>query len=139
MIVSTPAFQWTERYSVNIAALDHQHRGLFATINELNEALATGEAASVTDPILQKLVDYALTHFASEESLMTRHKFPGFATHRFEHDKFTQAVTKFLEDYHAGKPGVPVSLMLFLQTWLKEHILVTDKGYSKFLNAQGVR
>jgi hemerythrin len=138
MTVATPAFRWTERFSVNIAALDNQHQGLFATINELNEALAAGEAGAVTDPVLQKLVDYALTHFASEESLMTKHEFPGLAAHRIEHDKFTQSVVKFLEDYRAGKPGVPVSLMLFLQTWLKEHILTTDKAYSGFLNARGV-
>jgi hemerythrin len=29
--------------------------------------------------------------------------------------------------------------MLFLQTWLREHILVSDKAYSSFLNARGVR
>jgi hemerythrin len=55
-----------------------------------------------------------------------------------EHQKFVQAVTKFLDDYHAGKPGVPVSLLLFLQTWLKEHILLADKAYGSFLNARGV-
>jgi hemerythrin len=48
-------------------------------------------------------------------------------------------VAKLLEDHHAGKTGVPVSLMLFLQTWLREHILVSDKAYSSFLNARGVR
>ncbi len=138
MTVSTPAFRWTEKYSVNIAALDHQHQGLFATINELNEALAHGEGRAVTDAILQKLVEYALTHFAAEEALMVEYEFPGLATHCMAHQKFVQAVTKFLEDYYAGKPGVPVSLLLFLQTWLKEHILVADKAYSSFLNARGV-
>jgi hemerythrin len=139
MTTMTSAFRWTESYSVNIAALDRQHQGLFDTINELNRALASGEGARVADPVLQKLVKYVLTHFAAEEALMTEYKFPGLDAHRMEHQKFAQAVTKFLEDYHAGKPGVPVSLLLFLQEWLKGHIRKTDKAYSSFLNAQGVR
>jgi hemerythrin len=138
MTVSTPAFRWTEKYSVNIAALDHQHQSLFATINELNEALATGEGAAVADSVLQKLVEYALTHFAAEEALMTEYEFPGFSTHCMEHQKFAESVTKLLKDYRVGKSGVPVSLLLFLQTWLKRHILVADKAYSSFLNARGV-
>jgi hemerythrin len=39
----------------------------------------------------------------------------------------------------AGKPGVPVSLLLYMQTWMKEHLSKTDKLYSAFLNARGVR
>jgi hemerythrin len=139
MTVAASAFRWSERYSVNIAELDRQHRGFFAIINELNEALAAGEGATITHSILQRLVEYAHTHFAAEEALMTEHKFPALLTHCSEHDRFTQLVAKFLEDCHAGKTGVPVSLMLFLQTWLREHILVSDKAYSSFLNARGVR
>jgi hemerythrin len=138
MTVETTAFRWSDRYSVNIAELDRQHQGFLAIVHELNQALATGEGAAVIHSILQRLVEYAHTHFPAEEALMTEHKFPALLTHCAEHDRFTRLVAKFLEDYHAGKAGVPVSLMLFLQTWLKEHILVSDKAYSSFLNAQGV-
>jgi hemerythrin len=138
MTTSNSAFRWTEQYSVNIAALDAQHQGLFATIHELNEALARGAGLRVTEPVLKKLVEYAQTHFAAEEALMTEYRFPGLETHRMEHQQFGKKVTKFLEDYRAGKQGVPVSLLMFLQTWLKGHILTADKAYSGFLNARGV-
>jgi hemerythrin len=139
MTVATSAFNWSERYSVNIAELDRQHQGFLAIVHELNQALASGEGATVTYSILQRLAEYAHTHFAAEEALMTEHKFPALLTHCAEHDRFVQLVAKFLDNYHAGKAGVPVSLMLFLQTWLKEHILVSDKAYSSFFNARGVR
>jgi hemerythrin len=138
MSVETSAFRWTEKYSVNIAALDAQHQGFFATINELNEALARGAGARITEPVLRKLVEYAQAHFAAEEALMTEYQFPGLETHCLEHQRFGKTVTKFLEDYRAGKQGVPVSLLLFLQTWWKGHILTADKAYSSFLNARGV-
>jgi hemerythrin len=138
MTVANSILNWSEKYSVNIAELDRQHQGLFVIIDELNQALAAGEGATVTHPILQRLLEYAHTHFATEEVLMTEHGFPALLTHCAEHDRFAQSVAKFLEAYDAGKAGVPVSLMLFLQAWLKEHILVSDKAYSSFLNARGV-
>jgi len=133
-----PAFRWNERYSVNIAALDLQHQGLFDTINELNVALSDGQGAAAMDRVLHKLVEYAEHHFSAEESLMKMHGFPGLATHRVEHEAFGRNIAKYLDDYKKGKPGAPVSLLLFLQSWLKEHILKTDKAYSSFLNEHGV-
>jgi len=132
-------FCWTERYSVNIAVLDRQHQALFDTVNELKDALTSGLGSGVVEEVLKKLSDYALNHFAAEELLMTEHGFPGLETHRAEHERFARNVEKFLEDYKAGKTGVPVALMLFLQSWLQEHLLKTDKAYSAYLNARGVR
>lgn len=135
----TGTFQWKESYSVNITALDQQHRRLFDTVNELDRALRTGEGNPALDPVLEKLVEYAKIHFATEESLMRQHDFPGLSTHRTQHEMFRQKIAALLEDHKAAKPGVPVSLMLFIQNWLKQHVLKTDKQYSAFLNARGVR
>ncbi|MGZ4789783.1 MAG: hypothetical protein ACXVZX_14790 [Terriglobales bacterium] len=51
---------------------------------------------------------------------------------------FRQKIGTYLEDLKAGKPGVPVSLLLFMQEWMKQHPLTTDRQYSAFLNARGV-
>ncbi len=135
---TTQTFRWTEKYSVNVVALDNQHKRLFAIINELNQALAHGEGRVAAGAVLQELVDYAVSHFAAEEALLAEYKFPESAAHRAGHNRFTEAMARFQADHRAGKPGVPVSLILFLQSWLKEHILESDKAYSSFLNARGV-
>ena len=49
MSVATHTFQWTQKYSVNVAELDQQHQGLFDTVNQLNEALTSGQGQLVTD------------------------------------------------------------------------------------------
>lgn len=138
MPVDSGTFRWTEAYSVKIAHLDQQHRQLFDTVNELDESLRNGEGNPALDPILRKLVAYAKDHFAAEEALMEQHGFPGLVTHQTQHEMFRQKIAAFLEDHRAGKAGVPVSLMLFMQTWLKQHVMKTDKLYSAFLNARGV-
>jgi hemerythrin len=138
MATATTTFRWTEKYSVNVDFIDKQHQRLFETINQLNEALAHGEGATVVERVLQKLVDYVVDHFSAEEALLAKYKYPATASHHAEHEKFTKAIAKFLEDHRAGKSGVPVSLIMFLQTWLKEHILKNDKAYVEFLTSRGV-
>jgi hemerythrin-like metal-binding protein len=132
------AFSWTETYSVNIATLDRQHQDLFATINELNRALSEGHGAGAVGDVLRQLLEYSRKHFAAEEVLMETHHFPRLPTHRLEHQAFELKIAKYMDDYREAKLGTPASLMLYLQSWLKEHLLKTDKAYSAFLNERGV-
>jgi len=132
-------FRWTERYSVHIAHLDRQHQAVFAAADEFNQAMAAGKGNEALLTILDKLLDYALTHFAAEESLMKEYAVPGFSAHCAEHEMFRQKAAAFLADYKSGKQCVPVTLMFFIQDWLKKHVLGIDKQYSEFLNARGVR
>ncbi len=133
-----PGYAWNEMYSVHIAALDRQHQRLFTAVNELDQALSSGQGSTVVEDVLNQLMNYTASHFAAEEKLMERHGFAGLAEHRMKHEELTRKVLALYEEYKRGNVGVPVSLMLFLQSWLKEHILGTDKQYSEFLNAKGV-
>jgi len=132
-------YRWTTAYSVNIEILDKQHERLFDTVNELNRALRSGSGGAAVELILVRLVDYVHEHFTAEELLMDYHGFPGLAAHKAEHAMFRKKIDAFLDGHNAGKTGVPVDLMLFMRTWLKDHVLTVDKRYSEFLNARGVR
>jgi len=139
MSVASGTFRWTESHRVNIAVFDQQHQQLFDTANELDQALREREGNAALDPILIRLIDYTLLHFAAEEDLMQQHEFPGYYSHRSQHEEFRQRIANFLVDHKSGKPGVPVSLLFYLQEWMKEHIAKTDKLYTPYLNARGVR
>jgi hemerythrin len=107
-------------------------------VNKLERALRVGEGNAAVDGILDRLMTYAGLHFAAEESLMERHEFPGLSTHRAQHETFRKKMMTLLERHRGAKQGVAVELLLFLQTWLKGHVLKTDKQYTAFLNARGV-
>jgi len=139
MSVSAGTFRWSDAYSVNVALLDEQHQHLFETIEELNQALQAGNGNSAIEPVLFKLVDYARFHFAAEESLMEQYDFPGLSTHRMQHEMFRRKINEFLSEHAAGKAGVAVSVMFFMRDWLKRHVMTTDKHYSAYLNARGIR
>ena len=139
MSTATRVFRWSEIYSVNVAALDRQHMELIDTIHELELALRAGEGNSSVNKVLKKLLTYADLHFSTEESLMQEHGFPGLSSHRSQHDMFRKKIAALIEDYRASKAGVPVTLLLFVQAWLKDHVRNTDKLYSSYLNARGVK
>jgi hemerythrin-like metal-binding protein len=67
---------------VNLAVLNQQHQQLFDTVNELDQALRKEEGNAALDPILKKLVDYVLVHFAAEDALLQQHDSPGSCNHR---------------------------------------------------------
>jgi hemerythrin-like metal-binding protein len=129
---------WDQSFSVSIAELDHQHQRLFRTVAELNYAVRTGRGDSIINEVLEKVIQHTISHFAAEELLLQQHGYPGLAAHRYEHQMLAQKLTKFHLSNIAGKPDIPSSLLVFLQTWLRDHILKTDKEYSAFLNARGV-
>jgi hemerythrin len=134
--VSTSTFRWTECYRVNIALLDQQHQQMIDTVNELDQALRTGEGKSVVDAVLDKLVEYALVHFTAEERLMQQHDFPGLSTHQMQHEMFRQKIGTYLEDQKAGKPGVLVS-PLFMQEWMKQHLFNDRPAIERFSECAG--
>jgi hemerythrin-like metal-binding protein len=135
---TSPAFQWNPDYSVGVKAMDDQHRKLFELVDKLSRAMHAGRGTEVVGEVLLSLIDYAKYHFSAEEKLMEKHKYTGLPTHRGEHRYFTEKMQAFQEDCDAGNRGITPELLTFLQKWLKNHIQVVDRRYSRFLNAQGV-
>ena len=130
--------RWDPSCSVNVAELDQQHQQLFGAVAELEHALRTGRADAIINQLLEKVIEHTITHFATEERLMEECGFPGLDAHRHGHKELSQKLTMFNLSNLAGGPDVPATLLVFLQAWLQEHILKTDKEYSSFLNTRGV-
>ena len=130
---------WKEEYSVNIQEIDRQHKRLFDMINGLHEAMLSGKGHSVLNNTISGLVDYTVTHFRTEESLLKQHNYPGYLNHKAEHDRFVQKIKEFEEKFQKGELGITIEILNFLKDWLSSHILVVDKRYSKYLNDRGVR
>jgi hemerythrin-like metal-binding protein len=129
---------WNSTYSVKVKQCDDEHKKLFLLIEELNDAMRSGQGKLIIDGIVDDLARYAQIHFATEEALMTKAKFPGLAAHQAEHRKFVESVTKFRQDLDNGATGQSISVSTFMTNWLVNHIMGTDKGYSAHLNAHGI-
>ena len=130
---------WKNEYSVNINVIDSQHKRLVDLLNQIFDASQAGQGKTVVEKILNDLVTYTKVHFSTEEDFMKKHSYPGFPQHKVAHDKLTKQVLEFQQEYRAGRSTLSVELMQFLRDWLQGHIVGTDKLYTPFLNAKGVR
>lgn len=131
--------EWSQSMSVGIAKIDEQHSQLIKLMGELGDAVRKNEAADAVEDILTNLFNYAQIHFALEEELFRKHKYPEMALHELEHQRFIAKAFAFKEKLNAKKPGLSLELLNFLSSWVLNHIELTDKRYSKYLNDCGVK
>ena len=129
---------WDDSFSVKIAQIDREHQKLVSLLNDLHAAMGTGKSKELLGKIFDELITYTVTHFATEEKLMTQHAYPDFAAHKIEHEKLTKQALELQASFKAGKAGVNFEVLNFLRDWLKTHILDSDKKYGPFLNSKGI-
>lgn len=130
--------KWNSTFETNIKKIDQQHRGLVQILNELHDSMLRGDSDSTMGKLLEKLVNYTVVHFKTEEEFFDKYEFPDTSKHKAEHNDLAGKASKLLDDHKAGKTVVSADLMYFLKDWLKNHILGSDKKYGPFLNAKGV-
>ncbi|MBI3793591.1 MAG: bacteriohemerythrin [Nitrospinae bacterium] len=122
---------WTKALELGVPEMDKQHKKLVDIANRLNEQARGGAIAEAIEPTLNELVEYADTHFASEEQFLSQIGCPELGKQRGLHKKLMEDVGKFVDDFHGGKM-VGVKLMKFVKAWLINHIQQEDNKYADF-------
>ncbi len=129
---------WDDTLSVGIEEIDQQHKILVKLINEMHEAIEHKEASTVAKPILDKLIQYTIIHFAVEEALMRIFHYPDYEEHKKHHEELTREVITLRKKVRTGEAHINFQLMHFLQGWLTHHILQEDMSYSEFFLERGI-
>lgn len=130
---------WNNNLSVNIHEIDQQHLILIDMINNLHEAMKQGKGKEITGEIIDGLSKYTATHFKTEEDYFDIYGYPEAESHKKEHADFVSSVMYFKEGYANGKMSLSIDVMQFLGKWLQNHIIGSDKRYSKYLNNKGLK
>lgn len=129
---------WDDKYSVGVRELDNQHKQLISILGDLYDAMQAQKTNEVLGKILNQLVSYTKTHFATEERYMEQAGYPDLASQKREHAAFTQKVVDFKESFDSGRTALSVSLASFVKDWLFSHISGSDKKYGPYLNSKGI-
>ena len=139
IIASGDLVSWSDKLSVGVDSIDAQHKVLVGMINELNRAMRDKQSQSAMLKIVQGLGEYVVSHFGYEEKLFAKHGYPEAEGHVEIHRQFIAKVQEFQNALASGKATVSIDVLQFLKDWLVEHIMGTDKQYSQFLVARGVK
>ena len=125
---------WNEAFSVGNAILDSDHRILINLLNQLHDAVDTGQSRDVVGSVVNVLVEYTEHHFRREEALMSAAGYPHLAEHQQTHAALEERVRHIRDRWAAGERTVLDEEMLaFLKKWLTEHILGADKSYRSWI------
>ena len=140
MAITVPLlFPWNDSFSVSIGIIDLQHKNLVKIVNDMHQAMVAGHGKDQLGKILSDLIKYTKDHFKTEETLLESRQYPEYSRHKSEHDHLTKTVLELQGKFHNNEAGLTIEVMEFLKSWLTKHILESDKRYSSFLNAHGVR
>ncbi|EKQ55025.1 MULTISPECIES: bacteriohemerythrin [unclassified Clostridium] len=124
-------YEMKEEYKIGIEHIDEQHKKLFELADKAYMLLKDEFALDKYDKIvgiLDELKDYTIFHFKSEEEYMESINYKRLFTQKIEHDKFIKTLEEI--DYKhidANQDDSLVKILNFLNDWLTEHILKTDK------------
>jgi len=94
--------EWSDEFATGISVIDGQHKRIIHYINQLTDAQNL-EEPKLIDEVLVNLIDYTLSHFAFEESLMNEAGYDGFAIHKQTHDAFRKKINNYQERHKAGE------------------------------------
>jgi hemerythrin len=125
------SLQWSSDLEIGISVIDSQHQRIVDYINKVEEAHLNNSPAEVLD-VLEELVDYTVSHFAFEETLLEEAGYPFIKAHKKVHELFTRRVVEYQNAAKAGG-DVTVELLHTLKSWLVNHIKHDDKDYSKLV------
>lgn len=121
---------WTVDMSVGMEDIDAQHRELINIINHLMVMKAVGETREAQGRVIARLMDYAQTHFETEERYFREYEYVHREDHEKEHADFIASAFDFKTKFDAGTAGLSDAILGFLSDWLVHHIKGSDKSYA---------
>jgi len=128
--------RWSSDLETGIRAIDLQHEELIGMLNELDAAHAGGCPQSVLDDVLQRLGTYVIFHFGTEEALMAGlpHNEEHARQHRHEHAGFIDKLAGLRAQGADDGRQTMEALIDYLNEWLYQHILKSDRELAALLN-----
>ncbi|MGY9005839.1 MAG: bacteriohemerythrin [Alphaproteobacteria bacterium] len=94
---------WSDSYMIGVDEIDRDHQKLFDIVKKVEIAAQADECSKLVDAFLEA----SRTHFASEESLLSKEEYPDVETHRLYHrdmlDKAKALKMTCAEEVESGK------------------------------------
>lgn len=121
---NTTVLIWTDDLRVGVDAIDSDHQGIFALINEISrENIRTRELQGIVD----RMISYTSYHFRREELIMEVCGYPDLIQHKALHRKLEAYIKGLKSKWEKSNDAtILTELRKFLREWWISHILDVD-------------
>jgi hemerythrin-like metal-binding protein len=126
-------FTWQSQYTIGIPEMDAEHEQLFALADALHASLGLGASPESVRASLSRLIDQTRAHFAHEEELMVRSRYPELERHKGEHSVLTEKALAFQRSFEPARAARDAEPLRVLRDWLTRHITISDRLLGEFL------
>lgn len=131
--------EWDQKYSVDVVKIDEQHKRLFATINELIDAIDSHSTKEHIDAIIDALLQYKKFHFTTEEAYFREFQFAGAEEHVAQHAIFSKKLDEMRKECCEDTLTFSFRLIDFLEDWLIGHLMTKDQEYKACFKEHGLK
>lgn len=136
------AFQWKDRYNLNIPEIDKQHQRLFEIGARVYDLAMSNDSYDHYDEILdllKELLDYTEYHFKFEEELMSKHQYSGFDQQHDDHIFYVEKIKAISSrDIDSDQQKATLEIVDFLSEWISSHIMFSDRKYAMEFKEKGI-
>ncbi len=129
---------WDSLFETGIEVIDIQHKRLVRIINEVYDSFSRKGTVENLTVVLDELIDYTHTHFATEEKFFKKFGYDLSDEHIAEHLNFTLKVEDFISKVKTRTATLGYEVINFLKEWLINHILDSDKKYVLLFKQNGL-
>ncbi|MDR2587805.1 MAG: bacteriohemerythrin [Spirochaetales bacterium] len=139
--LKTELVTWSPTFSVGIKLIDDQHKELLKLTNDLfNHCIGDEKAERMYfQKVIHSAVSYIKVHFATEEKIMLKTNFPGYAEHKKQHDSFILTIVDQAKTFEEARQFSLSTITKFLKNWILEHIAISDKQYFDYFRKIATR
>lgn len=123
-----------KEFLTGIEAVDHQHQKLVNMVTELDDVRKTtfptiDQKQNAVGGVVAEMIDYTISHFAFEESLMQDANYDFYNAHRNIHQLLIKRAGEYKERWQSGE-DIADELYEVLSRWLFNHIRNEDKAFA---------
>lgn len=130
--------QFDHSLLTGIEDIDRQHQHLLRLLEELEKALAQQITPLEIGSIVKELLGYSIYHFNTEERLLkeytrTSEESAEADSHIAQHRRFSQHIISLQERLSKRAYVDAEEIRLFLNNWIREHLMDTDKTLARLV------
>ncbi|MDH3509280.1 MAG: bacteriohemerythrin [Gammaproteobacteria bacterium] len=118
--------EWTDKFSVGIASVDHEHRQLIELIGAFQRKIEKDDSIDTKLEYLGEIYAQISAHFALEEKLMREFQYERYEDHKADHEKLLDQLRDIMD---AAEDDLEIdndTLGTALEAWFSRHFQEKD-------------
>lgn len=129
--------EFTRDDLIGINSIDEQHQSMALLVNKLYDKIISADKKMIQN-YLYKFLEVVEVHFETEENFMRSTKFPGYISHKLEHDRFYKQILTSIDRFSKGLETIGTEQLKGIKRWFFNHIELSDKKCGKYFIENGI-